>query len=978
VRIDDERAPRRDDENGNNPVADEIVLEEGLGADDEIGDDIVLDEGLAEALEPSPDDIVLDSDPEIETPFTKVEGVEVVDESLLRFFSELTDEVSEIDLEDEGTVTLDEGVQEYTMREGAETPPLDTLVKLIDFTERRLSFLDKTLLVSNIRDDNSKELFEFVKNSKPAEFLDTRDLATLISLIHDLESEEEVINSFLKHKKISKMQMFDLVSYIGQMMAKYRSFEEKNEVISNIRSNISRYVLNQFIMDIREHKEIMITYGKEQRVCYVKKISVAKEHNTFTCGNCDSEGKNGRFFKAIVSDRAYDSEVLTLFPLGAVCLSCDHLNILTLAEHKLMSSKFNRNYETYVDYWRKDLVRTFGSLVAYEFKPEYLVQEKPNLYELINEYVEDEKEEVGKDYSILNKWYEETESYLKLLNATFIRNTGGVKMINGEISHDEKDLRASIAEITKLYCNLFRENYTLTKNNAVMSFLAYLQDNPILMNSLSPEVVWKKQALLAHKGYLNSGLSDEELDYVYSMICKELGIEYKSFIEGDGVNSFSKQLYELEMTDKFKELEESLVRSKESVRGALTNLRKSEQLFKFIEVRNVPNLNLERFHSILVEDDVYDWVDHVTNLMILNKLTDKILDYWGTLKVGDVRHKSYVNPNSKKDPKELASLLIEGYSKEFRGRGLTSSPVHYLNDFLSSDYIKKELVTQLYSLTNSLETLDYFKFSETVVDLCSSFNLTSRAFKPFLDFLSEYENEALGFTAKINKNTTGNKLLDYYHYHYGHLFSLQEITDSLKELQGYNKPSFYIEREEGKTFGQYIRKLNSMTYDEETCIIDKDLSKFHKSTKYLPVVYSTTEFLRYISGIKKNINTFLMMGDLLYYSYFFGKKFMYEVLGIRRLFVDETKVIDSVVGPIPGFDDQKYSYLLDNLYYVSKRFNAIASGDEEDTLDLAEALMEDTSVFLEQMKFFGELGEDIYQHYTDRGNDSDPGIYRQD
>nr|AQQ75340.1 hypothetical protein [uncultured bacterium] len=230
--------------------------------------------------------------------------------------------------------------------------------------------------------------------------------------------------------------------------------------------------------------------------------------------------------------------------------------------------------------------------------------------------------------------------------------------------------------------------------------------------------------------------------------------------------------------------------------------------------------------------------------------------------------------------------------------------------------------------------------------------------------MNKYKQSSQEFCQNIAETTTGNKLVDYYVYHYGDQFTAQEIIDSSNEIHGYSKESFYIEREEGETFGNYLKRLRATKFDEKDCLYDKDLGKFRAMNGYIPALYGVFEFFHHIGNLKDNVKTNLLMNDLLYFSYFYGKKYMLEMLGFVNLpLVDN----DTSIRRISDFGDpekHRIEFILDNLVYPGLDFNVIASGSDEEVSRVLDVLKEDEDAFMEQLKYFNGFGEQIREYYS--------------
>jgi hypothetical protein len=958
-----------------------IELNEAAGEPEVLSEDelIVLsaeeDDGNEETANLLFDDVIELDDEEEEEELVAgpaIEGLERIDDSMADFLSNISQGnlIELVSEEVEDPIELDTDEERVAPREGIETPPQESLAKLLDLSRKRIMFLEKRVSApGTYKTDNSKELLEFVMNIKAVPFLTFSDQAYLLSLVEALDKEEDVIKVFLQDpgRKIEKKNMFDFSNYVRQIMTKLKGFNEKTEIMAGIRGTINKFILNQFIQDAIDSAEFMKRNLDSTNICYVKSIKTGSKQSEFECGNCGEINENGRFFKAIVSENIFASESITLFPLARTCSHCKFLNILTFAEHQVLNATFSSKYDETVSEWRRMSKKSssFGNIISYRFSKDILPEVKGNLYSKTDEVVEQVDERLEFNTATMNRWYEETVEAIKVLKSTVIDKNGGFYMEEGRLSYDKSDHRETITELAKAYCNLFREDYNLVKTNAVNSILVYFRENPVLMGSLSPDLVYKKEALVLLKGYIGADMPDEELDNIYALISKNIGIEYNSILVDGSLSPENKSKYEKGISESVAGLQLALDRDKRNLQEAIESLDGLIPLFRFIEIKNSNKQDLKEFYPLLVNDGVVEWMDFVADLMVINKMSDKILQFWKTLGTDNIKHKTYLNTKrTTKSFGEIVTSLIDVYGNYFRNRGSKSSPKLELDNFLSTSFTSTTVTASIFDLKSSVETIDYYKFCYAVTAISKKFEHKSSAFNKFREFLAKYSSPCAEFCKQMNANSSGNKLLDYYLYHFGHIFSKEEIAEGAKDFQGFVKVSFLLPREDDEPFGTYLRRLRASAYDEGYCLQDKDLDKFKEMNGYLPALYAVFEYYRFVSGTKEGLNHKLLINDLVYYAYFYQKKFMYQFLGVNKLHFEVPDRSLEDFRRIPDPEEYRIEFIIDNLVYPSLEFNALVSGGDDEGGAILDVLKDDPDTFTEQFRYFEDFGGHVNKHYS--------------
>lgn len=934
---------------------------------------LLEDEGINEQLDEEvielfDDDNVLEDDPIIELEdlgFEDNDIGEIVDE---RMFADIADiPLYEDELPDE---------VEQVEREGINIDPKESLADMIEFASMRLGFLEESI-GGNIAysDNNSKELFYSVIDSRELSFLTTDDQARLLTLVEGFDNEEQILRIFLSSRRLDKRQQLELTAYLRQMMARYRTYLEKMEVLSSIRSSINKFIIQKFIAEPSEALITLENFAGTDKVSYVKWVKVLRDHTEYCCGNCEHLNTTVQgFFKIIISERSFVRENIMLFPMAKICQSCGHLNIFTSMEHQSMNAHFNAKYEDLLSDWKRNQhkLSSFGNMIAYDVGKDVMPAVKPEVYVKDSEVVVEAVDELTYDAYMMHQWYLETKDVIRKISKRPTVNKPVVKVVEGRRTYDEQDFRDRIRYVTRLYCNMFREDYGFLHTNSLNSLLLYLKDNPTLYNSLTKDAVYKLESLSLCAGYLDSDLDDTDWDNVFRLLHKDLNIPYESPLVDGVMDLEKKREIEARVREELQDVASNIEASSRRQAQAVDSLQSLSILFRHVDIKQNVQVNASDCNGVLLNEGIKEWLEHVSDLMILTKLSPEILDFWKTLSEGKVKNKPVADMKRKtKTIKEIVTALFKDYRKEYQALeddaqgNLVPSPQLYIDDMLSVGFTNMNLLSSIYSLKTSIETIDYYTFSSAVVELHDKFFEESQAFAGFRKFLSEAYPDCKKLQDELQANSTGNNVLDYYLYHYGDMFTLDEIKDS-RDLHMSVKPSFKLAREQGETFSNYLKRLRTTKVHEVTIERDKDAAKIREYSGYYPSIYGVFEYYRYYSANRDRARIKTLMNDLVYYSYFFGTKYMLRFLGLVPLPLEEWDTSQDFDGAIVDVQDYRFRFILDNLIYRSLDYNVVASGDgdeDEGLTDWANVIKDDPDEFREQTKYFAEFGDEVIEYY---------------
>jgi hypothetical protein len=398
-------------------------------------------------------------------------------------------------------------------------------------------------------------------------------------------------------------------------------------------------------------------------------------------------------------------------------------------------------------------------------------------------------------------------------------------------------------------------------------------------------------------------------------------------------------------------------------REALKSLNSTLPLMSYMDIRFISEDDLAGVKGCLVSAEVVSWVNKLSTLMVINRVSRKVAEYWGTLKIRGINNSALFSQRSRKTIRELLDKNLKRYTAVFRES--KSNPTLFISDFLSREYYSPSDLGSINKLKVAIDTLDLYSFFESVYELHNKIKYPAATFSKIKEMFSKYAEEASRFM-----QVTDGSLKDWYVYTYSNLFSEEEIVAGIAEVKERIKRPFLLKRLEGETFQDYLSRLSVAEFDASTCDLDPTAKFFRDLYGYIPSIYSLYEFYSYLNRPKDSDMYRVLMNDLIMYSFLFGEKCMYEFLG---LYPNE-KVLSVQGRKLEQEDSDKYKceLIMSNLIYPSFELNTLVAdknssvGEGEEYRSIIDYAMNETEEYLEQLKYLPEIRRYLCEHYLDR------------
>lgn len=908
-----------------------------------------------------------DSDRKIEETFgTDVGNVrEVFPESIVEFFGRpSTTEVSLV-WEDED-LPLD-NTEENLPRLGVDQSVQTSTQELLTRYSGKIEALNRISKAEPSTANKSVQTLANIIASANVGFLTAMQQSLLLRLVSGMSDKKAIVDAFLEQHPLKPASRYKLSSAVDKIMIRYSEYLTNEEISRNLNGGASAGAFNSAMRSVENDLKEMQNYVVNGNVVYVSHVSRKSTGISFTCGSCGSENESQKdFVSIVVHESLADREsYIQVFPRGCVCDSCGKMNLLTSEEHRRISTKFNTAYNSMVATWasksRAKLTRSYN-IISYVPDKAKLPELYPVLYDEYQELEDRPKADTDRGISVMDSWYEELKSVLSLLDKPSVASQGGLDFKDGTLKLKEHDMYRNLEASARLYCEMFSEDFDQLRESSVNTLLLYIKENSTFMSSLSEDIPTGYELLFVYENYLGVDFGDNT-SYVLEEVCKATDVLYEDITDGNG-NIVPQKREELE-----NKVRQSLAKDKEvyeqlkfKQKSALDSLNELLPFFSMLEINGVAKSNIENLDGVICLPEVKLWLERASLLMVVNKVSERALDYWKTLRIPDYKNISLFNLKTQKSFNELMDKMITKYNEYYDG-----SPDFKGNLFpvrsmmLSRNILPQSYLPTLYSLRSSVENHDTYMFYESVVALQGLLSYEAEPLNLIRKLIKIHLPDAKEFMA--GRPMTDN-LVDYYMYNFGDMFTEKEITDSLPYVREKFKKFYRIPKNEGEDFNSYITRLRESKFDSKVSEGHGNSELFVELRSFVPSIYAIFEFMRVMSQIKENPQHIVFMNEIIRYSNAMGTKLMFEFLGLPQPWKElyENKEL-TVLKSSKDIQEVKLDFMMSRVIFPDPELNLLASGATDEARDIFDVIDSDPERVINQLGYLGELGGLFRDHY---------------
>lgn len=914
----------------------------------------------------------IDRQPIVPSSFELVTTTEApVTDEFIDFFSEasenegallLLDDEEEDDITDEHAgFSLDDS-KPKSPRLMSNLPPAESSKALLEVYYRNMEELKRTLRSgTSTASEDSKALGEIVHRAS-LPFLTASQVSNLMFSVYAYKTKPEIMKEFLKENPLSSVNRMKLGVAVDQILLDFKSYKTNQEARRGSGAYLEGTEMGLEMLSVEQGLNNITLAIEGGNVCFVRSVTDHPTSTVFTCGNCQKDTQTSeRFFNLIVHQNLEDKEsYLKVFPKSNVCSHCGYTNVLNEVEHVKISSQLNSQYSGNLRRWfafsKKKMTEGINVIKYY---PE--VSRMPTIYPAIfregsyGDLKIRDKSPVSDEQ--MQAWYEETLDLMRILDIRRPDKVDGLTTIGERPRIREDTLFKQLEPLALVYCNMFNEDYHGLRTSAVNTLIMYIQGNPALYNALAPSLQYDFEKLEVYRGYLSlESIPDTEDTYQNILDSLAKTQDDRTYVKDHGEKAAVDRIrYLLSEAEKV----EQIVKTQRKI--ALDNLSDTLPLAKTLDISGIELENTPEIELLLSVPEVVQWIDRASIMMIINKLSRRILDLWSIKSIPGYKNESLFNRSTKPFVTRVETTLKNYFKYYMESRKNPLGNLERISfDFLSVYSFSRDIVGYLFEARDSFDNKDKFEFYKAVLDISSEPAVDSFSTIKVYSFMRSKKHEAEEFFKQWSYASD----LDYYEYHYGHMFSREEISDGLEGVPDSPrvKKSYSLLRLPGEIFSDYLDRLNSSTFDDEHVkAVDKDAHFFLSMTGILPSLYMLSEYIR-AANQGGEINRYrLFMGDAIYNSVGYGSHLMYHFLGVEPPSASD---IEEAKGEFVSLSDTsrtRIKYILQDLVFPSKDVNVVRGmGSGEDIFSL---FITSPEIVEECIPLMGEIGELISEYY---------------
>ena len=684
--------------------------------------------------------------------------------------------------------------------------------------------------------------------------------------------------------------------------------------------------------------------------CYVEKICHSKEHKTFICGNCGEENIEENEFIKFMYLRSETGDGTLKQPIMGInqCKSCGKYNTLSGVQinmfktlHKsrnpsdaditsILQSYSKEPFGTLtpsVDMFEAVLQESFSTETAEDFiidetliiddessdNAQESIDSASNISPINIAYIkalQDYRELISMFRTTTTKPVKVKDS-LEECKATYahINSDRDVKLGKPRIEYFDVNIlpdASELEEAIKVVCTIVGYDYMTQRRNATLSLINYFINSP-LHNAFDINIIKERRIAFDTRDnlkelYERGKRKTEDMNEVYDIL------KQRAYLFDLDSTLPVEKLYEAYMN-----IPESLLETKEKeandlIDVVLKNIFINANLYAHVPISNIETLLNANIFSYISNKKVWDMIDYISGLMVLNAMSEPIF-VERVLKIltdntARRRLEDQIGTENKPLPDAILALLnlptipkveLEIFQEECMGVTSAAKQV-YIEDLIHVSKLVTSVINQ-----------DIFSFYVSV-DACLGFlDSNTKEVKDLRPIIEKYKDEAEAF---VDKN--GFEDYDRIVYYLRLLFDESEIDYSLININKMLKYSILPDRKENEEFKDYIERCNS---EELQPLMSIDTEIFNDIMKYLPYLLGLKSFATFMTTNVHNVEVFLAGSEFIRMSLRNKSLYWKELLRLSE------KNVNSIANALEDFDIYKHTNVRvpsdDELYLIN-------------------------------------------------------------
>jgi hypothetical protein len=378
---------------------------------------------------------------------------------------------------------------------------------------------------------------------------------------------------------------------------------------------------------------------------------------------------------------------------------------------------------------------------------------------------------------------------------------------NSDGSHKEmpsgyKSAKEACHEVAVYFCRMLSMRYKHVKNNAVFSLLLYIKDNPLLEEALNTfdlnaalNRLWAlKRVIQLSKSSTDFAECEPYINFLAPLIAEAgISVSYNKVDLKETVHAVVAD------ADKIAEI----VRAKqEEFNQTLDFMQENLERFGYCKIINISNFSRFDFMKFTSDRRLFEVIDEITDLMIINNYAGEFYEYWERLGICNTStlRKALKSRTDKNSALNSVIKQITGFLRSFGSI--------YLKDFSVIYEPAADEQSSLRAVVKSLSSGNFYKFCREML----------KADMNVMDYTVPNETYKLNMAMRnlyqiASKTLNEQSEIEFF---LSEMFSQKEIQENIALLETLVFEGVVPVRKENETPPEYIERYLMWQNGKET------------------------------------------------------------------------------------------------------------------------------------------------------------------
>lgn len=274
-------------------------------------------------------------------------------------------------------------------------------------------------------------------------------------------------------------------------------------------------------------------------------------------------------------------------------------------------------------------------------------------------------------------------------------------------------LAMSYRELAAYFVNMLSLDYTIVKNQAILSFLFYIMENPLLSVNLDSVKMWEANS----DAELVNGLTEKTIPKI-SPLRRVLLINLYALMKtgSDALEVYKKTEDEimLELLGMASDINNIVKECLKRYQKSIQFIRENEEALGYIKIINLSGLKLSNFDKYISDTNLMELVDRITDRMIINNYAGEFFEKWSLFNImNGSMLKKYLVVGARQ--KTALNYIVERVSRFTSYDGITADECMYALSPVVEPVVDNH--TGLRKAYQYYQNCSYYRFCESIASL---------------------------------------------------------------------------------------------------------------------------------------------------------------------------------------------------------------------------------------------------------------------